>query len=334
MENSLHVHQRKKWFDSSKGIAISFIVFHHVMSGGANSLDFPSWFITFYRIIEPIAMPLFFFISGIFFINSINLSFKDFFKKKALYFLYFYIIWNTLSVILRATLSKFANKPVEFYEALELFWEPTFVMWFLYAMFWVVLVSYFLRKLHPLLHVSLIIIVVALSKAIFSDMPFIINHTLNYLPFFTIGLCFSSYWKDIVVSKIFNQQLVVTLAIVVLVTVLVSSGFVDRKASNLYYPVAMITNLLIISICFLIRNSRTADFFAYLGERSLYIYLLHSVPAAGFRILGVKLGFEDIPHIIVLVSFFITMLLCVIVYEITKNIRFLQWIYQTPRFIK
>ncbi|HCD5421665.1 TPA: acyltransferase family protein, partial [Klebsiella pneumoniae] len=85
---------------------------------------------------------LFFFLSGLFFIKSIEkkgklLLFIDKFKTIA----YPYLVWSLLQGTIEVLLSRFTNSKTSFTDLLMLFSHPRAQFWFLYALLMIFVLS-------------------------------------------------------------------------------------------------------------------------------------------------------------------------------------------------
>jgi fucose 4-O-acetylase-like acetyltransferase len=214
-------------------------------------------------------MPLFFFLSGIFLKKSLNLDAKTFFKEKMLYFLYFYIIWNTISVVIRASLSQFAKNQVEFSEVFILFWDPTFTLWFMYAMFWALGLVYILNKLQTFEQIAITLIVVTIVQATNIGLPFFLRQLISYFPLLLIGMLFSDYWKNLFIKPSFTYQWFIVFVTCIVGVVLVRIEYIDKKAGDFYYPLTVLSSLSVIYLMSMFSHSKIVYLFAYIGERSL-----------------------------------------------------------------
>ncbi|HCB1938448.1 TPA: acyltransferase family protein, partial [Klebsiella pneumoniae] len=135
---------RESWVDYAKGIGILLVVFGHVNRGlQAAGIIMPS---KLYHLVDSIIysfhMPLFFFLSGLFFIKSIEkkgklLLFIDKFKTIA----YPYLVWSLLQGTIEVLLSRFTNSKTSFTDLLMLFSHPRAQFWFLYALLMIFVLS-------------------------------------------------------------------------------------------------------------------------------------------------------------------------------------------------
>ena len=93
---------RVDWVDYSKGICIILVVLMHSTLGVEKAAGETSWLHGFIDWARPFRMPDFFFISGLFLASRIDLPWRKYLDGKLVHFGYFYLLWMTLQVLIRA----------------------------------------------------------------------------------------------------------------------------------------------------------------------------------------------------------------------------------------
>ena len=126
---------RDRWVDYAKGIGILLVVYAHVARGLVSAsigLDDPVWR-TIDSVIYTFHMPLFFFLSGLFFYGSLQKrGAQALVLTKVDTILYPYIVWSLLQGTAEVLLSRYTNGNVGLARVLNLL-EPRAQFWFLYA---------------------------------------------------------------------------------------------------------------------------------------------------------------------------------------------------------
>jgi surface polysaccharide O-acyltransferase-like enzyme len=249
------------------------------------------------------------------------------------HFLYFYIIWNTISVVIRASLSQFAKNQVEFSEVFILFWDPTFTLWFMYAMFWALGLVYILNKLQTFEQIAITLIVVTIVQATNIGLPFFLSQLISYFPLLLIGMLFSDYWKNLFIKPSFTYQWFIVFVTCIVGIVLVRIEYIDKKAGDFYYPLTVLASLSVIYLMSMFRHSKIVYLFAYIGERSLYIYLMHSIPVAAFRHILMKLGMDEYPELAILLSSFLIIACSLLIHNVLKDVKGIKYLFTRPSFL-
>ena len=129
---------RLNWVDTAKGLGIVLVVIGHVV-GGLVSADLMNWTPTVQFVeawIYSFHMPLFFFLSGLFLSRSVGKSsLLEFMSDKVRVVAYPYIVWSTLTVLLKSALGSIPNTPRELSDLFLLAYHPIDQYWFLYILF-------------------------------------------------------------------------------------------------------------------------------------------------------------------------------------------------------
>ena len=128
---------RENWVDYAKAIGIILVVYGHVARGVVNAgvEVSESTYLLIDSILYSFHMPLFFFLSGLFFVSS--------FQKRGAVGLVFskidtivypYLLWSLLQGTIEVYLSNYTNGSVSFSEVFSLLWSPRAHFWFLFAL--------------------------------------------------------------------------------------------------------------------------------------------------------------------------------------------------------
>lgn len=190
---------RETWVDYAKGVGIILVVFGHVNRGLYNSgIIIPGkLFQHIDNIIYTFHMPLFFFLSGLFFINSINKKTKkEFIANKFESIFYPYAVWSLLQGSIEVLLSKYTNTKTNLMDVLIFPFYPRAQFWFLYALLMIFIFSaliyhhrFFIRALPFLLAISFVLYY--FSDGIGSKLH--IDYITKNIIFFFFGCLFSAH---------------------------------------------------------------------------------------------------------------------------------------------
>ena len=139
------------WVDVAKGIVMLLVVYGHMARGiyraklGLNE----ELFNFFDSLIYSFHMPLFFMLSGIFFLTSVNKrTTKKFIILKIDTLIYPFVIWSVIQGSVQVLFSSQANSVIDIKDVFSMFWQPQQQMWYLYCLFVVSAIFAFLHKLN------------------------------------------------------------------------------------------------------------------------------------------------------------------------------------------
>lgn len=323
--------EREKYIDAVKGFTIILVVLHHVISGMQAVIGFPDWFMELYKLTVPIRMPLFFLVAGFFAKKALSVNFTNFADSKLIHFAYFYILWNTIDVIIRASLSKYTNNTVEFIEILYFPFAPSFSLWFLYVLFFAFLIAFLLKNIKPSLQLLLVFsIAIIVQYTIYYDLSFVIRSSIKFLPFFFVGIYFSKIIRHIINSSKKNLISILSLITFICIAWLVFEGFGAFNDPLFFYPAAFSSSMFFLTTFRIYQNLKLLDMLNFVGKRSLYIYVMHFLPAALFRvILNKYLGIENL-FVLVSVTTIASVVCCIITYEVFKNVNYIKYLFVRP----
>lgn len=260
------------WIDVAKGIAITLVVYGHVMQGAIRR-----GFVQDLRISEfslalvySFHMPAFFFISGLFIAASLERSPAEFLKNRVRTLLWPYVLWCVIGTFSALTFGRFYSNPSsEPLRALtRIFWD-TGGFWFLYVLFLTQLVAFGFRKIPsylPLLGSML------LYLSGFQFKLEVCNKVIAFFPFLSGGVCAGPFIDRI--SNIPRRIAVTAFALLgILQCSLVLSGV--QTISFVSLLLGFSGTLWIFSAAFLLATTRAGRSFLPLGAASLVVFLLH-----------------------------------------------------------
>jgi len=272
-----------EWVNYAKGIGIILVVYGHVARGvfNAGMTEDGKLFRLVDAVIYSFHMPLFFFLSGLFFVSSFcKRGGKNLVGSKLGTIVYPYILWSLIQGGLSYSLQSVTNFKTTVTDVLSLLWLPQDQFWFLYALF-VVFVFYTL--VYSLLQNVVVLFVLSLFLYIFKEYFHVtwpvVNAAMNFGVYFCAGLLFSYYRaNDFKVSYFW-----------ILVTVVVFTLSQYCFHTQLYTGDVMKLMMAFVGICLVVLISKFLgerfNLLKVLGHYSLEIYLVHVIFGSGFRVI-------------------------------------------------
>lgn len=289
---------RTDWVDYAKAIGILLVVYGHVARGLYNAgINIPvDLYVVTDSVIYSFHMPLFFFLSGLFFINSFQkVGRGKLILSKIDTVFYPFILWSVLQGSIEAFLAGYTNGTVTYAEVFSLLWAPRAQFWFLYALFLVFVlasVTYSAVTQRATLAVFAYSLLMYLVQELLPA-NFVVQFLANNFVFFMFGIVFTQYFSADYFSKfcvmislagafIFSQ--------VIFHDVLVLT-FLNKGLPSLL--VALIGVAFVVSLaCW--AAQRPSKSIIYIGTSSMAIYLMHILAGSGARIvLGKVMGVDS-----------------------------------------
>jgi len=297
--------ERNAWVDYAKAIGIILVVYGHVARGVFNA-GLPmgeELYVLVDSIIYSFHMPLFFFLSGLFFYDSlVKRGTGGLIVNKVDTIVYPFIVWSLLQGFLEVILSNYTNGNVTVAEVLSLLWSPRAQFWFLYALFLVFVVCAFVyakadrRYFLPLLLAFAVLYLFKQDLSVNAMSRFIVSNAV----FFALGIWFNEI-KAFFLAR--NASLTLLFGVLFLV-----GQYLFHFTFGLNWTVGGLPALALatVSIFFTIALSMwlgrwSMNWLLFIGASSMTIYLMHILAGSGVRvILSSFMGIDSIPvHLVV-----------------------------------
>jgi len=286
---------RTRWVDIAKGIGIILVVYGHVLRGlhEANLEMSEKFFEVSDALVYGFHMPLFFFLSGMFVAKWAKRDWPTATLQKTRSLLYPYLIWSLLQGVIMISLASLTNNTEDSLTYANLGYhiaiEPFGQFWFLYALFFIFMLYYALRRLA---HNTIIML---LSMVLFMMVPVVsgiwaFGSFCTYFAYFVLG---SLLFQKGLVDKLL--QLRGSLAASSLLFVGVNAAYISVLDSLGAYALQAIQFIVaVIGIAFIINLSyrlsqRQSSVLTAIGSASMTIYLVHILAGSGTRIVLTKL---------------------------------------------
>jgi fucose 4-O-acetylase-like acetyltransferase len=281
--------ERNHWVDYAKCIGIILVVYGHIARGVQSAgIDIPQPFYEWAdSVIYTFHMPLFFFLSGLFFFSSFK-------KKGVLKFssskidtvFYPYVVWSVFQGSIGASLFLYTNGAVSHFDVFGLLVEPIAQFWFLYSLFFifiVVAVVFFVFSCKAVWISFLLSLVMYLSVESFF-LSVMVTYVFDNTIFFVFGIIFSRY---LVIEKLSTPVLVLCWLVLFVLGQYVFHLYIDGLSA--YERIArmilvIISLLLVVSVAFRC-SLKPTKWIMLIGSSSMGIYVMHILAGSGVRII-------------------------------------------------
>jgi fucose 4-O-acetylase-like acetyltransferase len=280
--------QRESWVDYAKAIGIILVVYGHIARGLYNANvpmneDIYKLLDTF---IYSFHMPLFFFLSGLYFIKSLtNRTTKQFVFNKIDTIVYPYILWSLIQGIIEATISSQTNGSATYPEVFSLLWQPRAHFWFLYALALVMLFGTLFYRYFNVTKASILVLI-----------GFILFISKGYFPFSIYTNYIFSNFIYLALGMYFQQSSINNKLEMHGIPLLITSLFIGTQYLILFHSIQtpnalgitpLITTIIAITMMIVISKllaKRDIAVLKLIGTTSMGIYLLHILVGSSVRI--------------------------------------------------
>lgn len=308
--------KRIEWIDITKSFACLLVALGHLLMSlrkinpYTEVTEFIIWFIYLFH------MPLFMCMSGMLYhkktvINSFT-EYKIFIGRKIINLTVPYVTFYSITIGLNMLFSNSVNTPKGLKELLGIFNNPISPYWFLYALLSIFIFVPVLEKLFKNnKHIVMIIFVLLKIVSLFySPRLYFFKSILTQGIYFYLGAYISQNVKKE------NKRKDILSVLLFFIISLVLYFFKDSVHTTLLLIIeimlALVGTFITISVFKQIQNSKILDTFK---KYTFQIFLMHTIFAAGIRIVMYKIGIDNfLIHLVIglLFSIYVPVLVSVI----------------------
>ncbi|WP_217606030.1 acyltransferase [Chitinophaga sp. GbtcB8] len=313
--------RRYAWVDYAKGIAIIFVVYRHVLYGLLYSgVSVTPALMDANEMLYGFRMPLFFFLSGLFFASSLQKrGAADFLVAKINTLLYPYLLWCFIQLTLQIIFSEYTNFKRGVGNYIDILIHPRGMLqqWYLFALFNVTALYLFNHVVVKLkAPMQLLLGLVMLGLIPLAGTISTLSDVMMFYVFFCLGHLAAPYFFQ---DKI-QRQLTSGYKVMILLPFFILAQYytMEHPEANMYIfsALAMFGALLVIMISFLLAKYQRAVFLQTLGHYSLYIYLLHLGIVFLFRMVLLRLNVQLSMPVMTLILMTLGITLSIILYRL------------------
>ncbi|WP_293882162.1 acyltransferase family protein [Sphingomonas sp.] len=299
---------RLDWLDIARGIGIVLVATGHALGGiidspmGAGRGDVRTAFFVIYTF----HMPLFFILSGAMVARRVNRNRGDFAGTLVSDLVWPYFLWSTIQFTLILTLGGLVNHPITaLWPTLSALWStPISQFWFLYALF--ILHGIAILTLKLLGRDGFLLLCLALKPlGMIVAMPLVLRLAANQAPWYGIGVFLAAQGlADLLTTRrdwVRAIMVPVSAAVLIACAFVAAPGFyagVDMQnaaapvvaglAWNMaVFPAGLLGAFAVIGIA-AFDMGKIGQALAFLGRRSMPIFILHIMCIACVRIVATK----------------------------------------------
>lgn len=272
---------RLDFIDTAKGIGMLIVIILHTFINYPDNSYIGS-FIHLYT--SSFFMPLFFFLSGLFF--SCKIDFVPWLKKKYKRLIVPYICFYILTYILNLLLHELnvtTKNPFHYIDIFQVFWKDIFsnnVIWFLLSLFWCNVIMYIVLKYSKKMVYEIICIIFVFFAGYYCsynniNIPLYIDTSLSSLPIIYIGYIFKRYkLLEQITKKMSISFVIITLSSVLVYLSIQGISLVSNVIRNpiLFLLGGVSGSILVTFISFYIKQ---IPIITFIGRNSLLVLCTH-----------------------------------------------------------
>ncbi len=277
---------RVEWIDYVKGLTIILVAQMHITLAVHDNLGgVHMWLVDLVEFARPFRVPLFFMIAGLFVSRSMKWDLPKFIDRKLVHFAYFYFLWAAIQFALKFGLASQSEHAIGLQDILLLPIEPFSTLWFIHALAIFFMVTRALKNLSPLILVAgALILYVA---PIHTGWGAVDEFASRYI-FFIAGYLGAQHFFTLAELARENalRAIAGALGAFSMVFIFVEANMTEMALFGLLSAFGgAAATIALLSIA---ADHGRLQWLAYIGKRSLYVYLAFFVPGAAVRILLTK----------------------------------------------
>ena len=185
---SLAVKQRVDWADAAKGLSIIGVCIMHVVTGIPGGEDTTLGELSSF--LDPLRMPLFFLVSGLFSHRILERSFGDLFYRRLWFLLVPYLVFNPFHALTRMSIDgEYSMRAL-----IKAMLFGIVGLWFLYALMLYNIFAWLLRKQPPWLATLISCLPLIIGAFLGGGEDIFFRHVLAFVPMYFIGLHYRDFF--------------------------------------------------------------------------------------------------------------------------------------------
>ncbi len=321
---------RVDWVDAVKGLTIILVVMKHTTFGTAAAIgETPYWFNLLCEWTIPFRMPLFFLVAGLFAQKALRAPLRPFIDSKILHFLYFYLLWSVIQIGIKIALPHEGAWEVTYKDLLLIPLEPFGLLWFIYALAVFFAFMRFARDVRPAI---VIFFATALYFTRLHTGWTIPDETAQRFIYFVLGVYGAPYVFAMADWAIAHARPAIAsgVGLLALVALIAFTPALDWRV--LEFAAAIFGAAGAIMLVALAAARGFAKPLAFVGSRSLYVFLAFFLPMAVTRVLEIRLGFHN-PDLMTLGELVMAVTMPLLVQHLLKETP-LRFLFERPDALK
>lgn len=320
---------RLRWADYAKGLTIILVVYGHAVVGVAEDVPIDGT-LHLWLLYPPrqFRMPAFFFIAGVFAAISVRRDWPTFLDRTVAHLVWVFVVWNVLQYAGRTIFAAYANTPIEPWDILLFLLIPINVTWFIWALLLFYLALRLARDLPPAL--------LAAATALLAATPLPLEHealarAAPVLVYFVLGWALSD-----LVRKRAGSLSGTTAALLLVVLVVSTAWSIGSRVHDLpivRFVQALIGIAWVLAFSGWLARRGRCRWLGWIGERSLPIFVMHTLVTAATREILLRAGIATQPAVLILLAWAAGVGLPLLAAEAARRTG-LGWLLERPAWLR
>ena len=280
--------ERLDWADAARGLGIILVVYGHANRAVFKMDTAPSWAKFQDTFIYSFHMATFFLLTGLFVWKSLEKNRAGFVPNKIKTIVYPYFLWSIIEGGLQLPLGKYINNAMSINDLLGIPFRPIDQYWFLYALF---LCQMLVFVIYPRKWLAIPVTIILYFSFMITRRANIIFRTFAFLPFVVMGMFSGPIFKRIADASFSVRVMVLCGAWALFAAIFTPAVLLGYERADLVLLLLGSTGACgTVALATLFTGTACGRLLTSLGEGSMAIFVMHTIFAAGARIVIRKLG--------------------------------------------
>lgn len=267
--------RRLPWVDLAKGGSIALVVLLHVSNLMVGRGMAPSWWHDVNAVLEPIRMPLFFLVAGMFAGSVVSMSWSDVLRRRVLPLVYLYGLWNVLRFGIFMVFPAMAStqETASWWNLATVVVVPHNGLWFLYALVVYLIAARAVRGCSRWLQLGGAVVIAVGSG--FADLPWTWANIASLVLYFLLGVHARAVIEQVGAGATWPRAVIAGGVFAGLYTAYRST--VWPPAATLGFVVSCAGLVAGVLLCAKLQHWRPLAPLRALGRRTMPVYLVHEL---------------------------------------------------------
>ena len=315
---------RLVWADAAKGVSILLVVFGHAVLAVDQDLPLGDAVTELlWESLTLVRMPTFFLISGMLAARTLERDRRSFIDRTILQLVWVFLVWNGLQALARLTVGELASTEIATWKLALFPVYPLHVNWFI----WALLIYYVVMRALRSLPAALLLTLATLLFATEFEIAHPINRTLHYFVFFAAGVMLSGQLPALIGRIGLLQTLLLGTALAPVSLLWVALPTLDVPLIEAAFTIVGI--MAVLGCCAQIAGTAAGSALAWLGGRTLPVFVAHYPIVAATREAALAVGLTESPALLIALCTMAGIALPLVGHALAPRLGF-GWLFRKP----
>ena len=277
---------REQWVDTAKGVCMFLVVLYHSIGQFAAHGWYVGPWASISALFDPIRMPLFFVLSGLFARKALSGSWRSLAERRIWVMAWLLLLWPPIIEAAARFADSLSSQPLPEYRpyldvVIEGYIYPMANLWFIAALGVYAAASKLFARIHPLIQIAGALAIYIWAPL--AEVHWVWDRITTMYVFYLIGM----YWGTYIRAAAKPAAFVAAGGVMVYLMALGSVHELDLPGllwqshpyllEGIYFVLAMVGVVAAVMACGAVASHPVMRLFGYIGRNTLPVYLMHDL---------------------------------------------------------